>query len=136
MVRGLLIGLLAIVFLGLGACSSQVSDRDIKLISASEAHKRIDKGSVLVIDARPPARYAEGHIAGARAMRSGDIDPQNPDPALGGYKTIIVYGENPGETMAKSTAKKLMIAEYKDVRLMSGGYAEWRANGLPVEIND
>ncbi len=114
-----------------GGCSGNVSDRDLRTISASDAYKKLQGGSVLVVDARPPARFAEGHIVGARPLRSGDIDLLETDPSLSGYKMIIVYGENPGESMAKSTAKKLMIADYKDVRLMSGGYAEWRANGLP-----
>lgn len=128
-----LAGLAAVVALG---CSNKTDDRDVLnvSISMSDLSKVVsdrDK-DVLIIDARTAKAFGEGHIPGARNIRLDTIDAKERDPALDRYKTIIVYGETPGPTIERSTAKRLIQAKYDDVRWFEDGFKAWVASGLPV----
>ena len=87
---------------------------------------------VLIIDARPPSAFAAGHIPGARNIRLNNIDAKERDPALERYKAIIVYGETPGPTIERATAKRLIEARYDDVRWFEDGFQAWVRGGMPV----
>ncbi|MFX8278030.1 rhodanese-like domain-containing protein, partial [Acinetobacter baumannii] len=71
-------------------------------------------------------------IPGARNIRLDTIDAKERDPALDRYKTIIVYGQTPGPTIERSTAKRLIQAKYDDVRWFEDGFKAWEVSGLPV----
>ncbi|TVQ60077.1 MAG: rhodanese-like domain-containing protein [Phycisphaerales bacterium] len=129
-------GLAAIsLALTLGACSSTTSDRDVRRIPLNEVARPVERAqtNVLIIDARTPGEFGAGHIPGARNLRSPDIDERERDPDLERFRTIIVYGADPGSAPAMSMAKKLMRAGYRDVRLFQEGFRSWEAAGLPVE---
>jgi rhodanese-related sulfurtransferase len=123
------------------ACSGKVTDRDVTRISLPEVARPIQKGDAaksgtLIIDARSPEKFAEGHIPGARNIRPYQVDPKDErDPALDRYKTLIVYDENPRVASGMALAKRLMVARYDDVRLFQEGFEAWRAAGLPVETS-
>lgn len=120
------------------ACSPKISDRSIRPVSAAEVMTRTaDKPeNVLIMDTRPPETFNAGHIPGARNLRLTDISGERRDPRLEGYKTIIVYADNPGSASAIAMTKRLITLDYKDVRLMEEGYEGWRARGLPTESAD
>src|SRR5205814_3536940 len=49
--------------------AAYLGDRDgIDTIDRRELAKRIKRGEVVVLDVRPKAEYAAGHIAGARSL--------------------------------------------------------------------
>lgn len=117
-------------------CSNKTDDRDVLKVSISMAElskvvSERDK-DVLIIDARSARAYGEGHIPGARNIRLDTIDAKERDPALDRYKTIIVYGQTPGPTIERSTAKRLIQAKYDDVRWFEDGFKSWEVSGLPV----
>lgn len=133
--RTAIVAALGACVLGLGGCSSQVSDRNVRRIELREVSRpveREDRGT-LIIDARSPGEFGAGHIPGARNIRSPDIDTRERDPELERFRTIIVYGNDPGSAPAVSLVKKMMIAGYKDVRLFEQGFNAWRNAGLPIE---
>jgi rhodanese-related sulfurtransferase len=126
---------LAGVFAG---CGNRVDDRDIRLIQASEVKLLLDRsgaepGALLVIDPRPPARFDEGHLPGARQMALPPLEAGGNDPALTSYGALVVSGENPADPLGSAMAKRLMQLRYKGVRLFAGGLEEWRRLGYPVE---
>ncbi|MEX0876806.1 MAG: rhodanese-like domain-containing protein, partial [Phycisphaerales bacterium] len=98
-----------------------------------------DDDTALFIDARKPERYAEGHIPGARNLRTPDIDLRyGTDPALERYDNLIIYGENPGSATTHAMAKQMIEAGYngfikKRVKVFLGGWREWEITGLPIE---
>lgn len=117
-------------------CSNKTDDRDVlnNSISITELSRQVNKPDpgILLIDARTASQYSEGHIPGARNIRLDQIDAKERDPALEKYKTIIVYGQTPGPTIALSTAKRLIQAGYEDVRWFGDGFQSWVSAGLPV----
>lgn len=121
--------------LGLLACAPKVSDKSIRPISAAEVVTRTagESKGVLLMDTRPPEAFAEGHLPNARNLRLTDISGERRDPRLEGYRTIIVYAENPGSASAIAMTKRLISLEYRDVRLMEEGFQGWQSRGLPVE---
>lgn len=127
------------VSLALGGCSGKVTDRDITRISVQDAAKPFQRGEnaqktgTLLLDARPPDRFALGHLPGAQNIQPFEIDELEKDPALDRYKAIIVYAENRGDGRGMATAKRLVKARYDDIRLLEEGFEAWVAAGLPVE---
>lgn len=127
--------LIAACLCAFAACSSQISDRNVRRIELREVARPVEREQIgtLIVDARTPGEYGAGHIPGARNIRSPDIDSRELDPELTRFKTIIVYGNDPGSAPAMSMVKKMMIAGYKDVRLFEQGFNAWRGAGLPIE---
>lgn len=99
-----------------------------------------------VLDARPRARYDQGHVPGAVWV---DHDAwskafaADPDPkawadrdrigslGIGPDSRIVVYDDG----MAKESARVWWILRYfgvKDARLLNGGWTAWKAANLPV----
>jgi len=138
-----LIGLiLACVALG-GCAKSNISDRKIDYIDLTRAVELYDKqqkenDTALFIDTRKPERFAQGHIPGAKNMRTPDIDLRyGTDPAITRYKYLILYGENPGQASTHAMAKRMIEAGYngftkKRVKVYLGGWVEWELTGLPI----
>lgn len=143
-----LFGLLlaAVLVAGLTGCTGKdVSDRRIDVITLAEAldyHART-KGSdpdVLFVDARRSVLYGQGHIAGAENLRPNDVDLRaGVDPRLESKDALVVYGQDPSSAVARAMAKRLIEAGYntilkRRVKFYPGGFNEWEATGLPVEV--
>ncbi len=148
--RNPLSALPALLILGVISCcmagcmKSNISDKKIQYIDLPRAvelfeEQKKENDTALFIDARKPERFAEGHIPGARNLRTPDIDLRyGTDPALERYKNLIVYGENPGTATVNAMAKRLIEAGYngfvkKRVKVFPGGWEEWEITGLPIE---
>ena len=125
-------------------CKSNISDKKIQFIDLTRAvelyeQQQKEDDTALFIDARRPERFVEGHIPGARNMRTPDVDLRyGTDPALERYKHLIVYGENPGTASINPMAKRLIEVGYngfvkKRVKVFPGGWEEWEITGLPIE---
>jgi rhodanese-related sulfurtransferase len=141
----LIFGLIALP--NIGCARSNISDKKIQFVDLSRAvelyeQQQKEDDTALFIDARKPERFAEGHIPGARNMRTPDVDLRyGTDPALERYKNLIVYGENPGTATVNAMAKRLIEAGYngfvkKRVKVFPGGWQEWEITGLPVEADE
>ena len=137
-----LLGLMTAI---LGGCTkSNISDRKIDYIDLTRAVELFEKqqkdGDVAIfIDTRKPERFAEGHIPGARHMRTPDIDLRyGADKSLEKFKHLIIYGENPGQANVHAMAKRMIEAGYngfakRRVKVYLGGWSEWEITGLPIE---
>ncbi len=123
---------------------TKISDKDVlrDALEVSDVAKVVQKGEVtagsggpstLLLDVRTADAYAAGHLPGARNIRLPQIDPKEKDPDLDRYKTIIVYDQNRGSASGMAVAKRLLIADYDDVRLFEEGFDAWKRAGLPVE---
>jgi rhodanese-related sulfurtransferase len=79
----------------------------------------------MVIDARDKAQFDKGHIAGAvniewrRVLAERKQIPKD--------KPVLLYC-NTG-TLSAQAGFALRVAGYENVRILQGGYAEWKAKG-------
>ncbi|HZW06213.1 MAG TPA: rhodanese-like domain-containing protein [Phycisphaerales bacterium] len=132
------LALLATVLLT--ACSQSISDTDVDntALTLSQLRKITaadTKQGTLLIDARTPAEFSAGHIPGAANISVAQVSGVEgaTDPRLLRYKTLIVYGNDPGSITAKSLGKRLIATGYKDVRFFPEGFSGWQSAGLPIE---
>jgi rhodanese-related sulfurtransferase len=97
---------------------------------------------LLFIDSRKRDDFAEGHIPGALSVpldsvqRWGKKAPGSEWAGtldFPGAQTLIVYCEGGDCQTSISLAKIIHDNGHKDIRVFTGGWAEWRAAGLPEE---
>lgn len=131
---------LPIVAAALVGCEVKVSDKDIRYIETSDLRRLTENPGdrpnlLLIIDPRPPSRYAQGHIPGAKNIQLPSIDPEKGrDPAISRYTNIIVYGDNPASLPARGMTKRLLAAKYSGVRMYAWGLEEWVANDYAIVV--
>jgi rhodanese-related sulfurtransferase len=100
-------------------------------VNTLQATQLMNRDDALVLDLRPAAEFAGGHILGARnipladmARRAGELDKYKSKP-------VIVYcgaGNSSGAGVAL-----LRKGGFANVVNLSGGFAAWQQAGLPVE---
>lgn len=120
----------------LSGCHDTLSDRDIEAVPLSELRQLMNKPQQLgLIDPRSSREFSEGRLPGAMNLTLPEVDDQKDtlDPRLSAFKVLVVYGNDPGSAVARAMTKRLMRAGGKNVKLYSGGLAEWSGNGLKVE---
>lgn len=87
-------------------------------------------GEVIVIDVRPAAEYAAGHLPFARSMPLGELEKRLAD--LPADCSIVAYCRGPFCLMSDA-AVNLLRAKGFVARKISDGVSEWAACGLPLE---
>ncbi len=111
-------------------------------ITASVDHVRSKQGAhdVILIDARPAAEYALGHIPGAISLPPPDeLLPGNLPAALGaaglsGRSRYICYGQRTWSDPAAYILWMLETGGAQCVQLMEGGYEAWLAAGGHADV--
>ena len=100
-------------------------------VTTLQATQLMNRDDALVVDLRPAAEYAGGHILGARNIplaelerRAGELDKHKAKPV------ILHCGDGNRAGGGISLLRKLGFA---NVVNLSGGYAAWLQAGLPVE---
>jgi thiosulfate/3-mercaptopyruvate sulfurtransferase len=133
------------------------------LISVDELHALLSDESLVVVDCRfslkdpgeGAARYAEGHIPGARYAHlerdlSGSVVPGRtgrhplPDPArlaarfsewgIDATKRVIAYDDSVGAFAARLWWLLHWLG-HETASVLDGGIAAWTARGLPLSTN-
>jgi len=99
-------------------------------VGAEELAERLDNGSVVILDVRPSAEYAAGHIAGAQ---SAPIDALAAVvEGLPKSREVIAYCRGPYCVYADDAVRLLRQRGYR-ARRLDTGYPEWERAGLPTE---
>lgn len=100
-------------------------------IERDELARRIQAGTVVLIDVRPPEEFEQGHIAGAVSVPIDEIKTW----ARGApkRKTIVAYCRGPYCVYALQAVTELQNRGLRAIRA-EDGVSEWRAAGLPIEI--
>ena len=140
-VRRLIMMLSAMVSVALlASCDVKTSDKEIRILSVGEAKALWDRGqkgeraAPLFIDPRPAKYYNAAHIPGARHLELPGAPLDHPrEPALEERSMLIVYGDHPGDVVAKSMTKRLLALNYSVVRWFAGGMKDWASRGYPVD---
>ena len=103
-------------------------------ISRDELAQRLDDGNLIIIDVRPRAEYASGHIRGARSIPINQL----PDIVrnLPTDIEVVAYCRGPYCVFADD-AVRLLRRHRRNARRLQDGFPEWRtaryptATGLP-----
>ncbi|SRR5579871_6554298 len=104
-------------------------------LSVMGVKQRFDKKSCVILDARKPEEYQEGHIPGALNFYGNEpekfaplVMPQLPDKS----KEIIAYCHGGDCDLSLQVARALQEAGYTHVEIFTGGWPDWQKAGYPV----
>lgn len=113
----------------------QIPDLDRPIEVGIAAVKQLfDAKAAVVVDAREPDEYAEGHIPGALSMPYDEVtgDPARIESLETGGKPIIVYCGGGACELSLSLAYDMIYAGHKKVLVYMGGFSEWAEVGNAV----
>jgi rhodanese-related sulfurtransferase len=100
-------------------------------VNTLQATQLMNRDDALVVDLRPAAEFAGGHILGARNIPLADLERRAGELDKHKAKPLIVHcGDG---NRAGSGAALLRKRGFGNVLNLSGGYAAWQQAGLPVE---
>lgn len=105
----------------------------LEMIGRQELQERLERGDVLLLDVRPEAEYAAGHLPGAVSVPPDQLDavdellPDIPDD-----REIVAYCRGPYCVYADDAVRHLIARGRRAVRLREG-FPEWRRQGGPIE---
>lgn len=101
-------------------------------IDAAEVAGLCSRSDVVVADARPSTRYAEGHVAGAIHLPCDATGSVATDALthVEGKHTVVVYGETTTDALpvAASLRRRIHSTEVR-VAVLRGGFQGWLAGG-------
>lgn len=117
------------------AVTVAAKESGITIVSREQTKVFVDAGAHIVLDARPPADYAAGHIPGAFSVPSEQIDKYLPQvlPMLAPAQPILTYCSGHQCDESVKLTKHLLANGFTNVVLFQGGWAEWSAAKGPVE---
>ena len=99
-------------------------------VSRAELTARLEAGDVVVVDVRPTAEYAAGHIAGARSIPADRLARELRDLPVD--VEVVAYCRGPYCVFADE-AIRLLRRRGRAARRLEDGFPEWRRANLPVE---
>lgn len=108
-----------------------LGDRDeLETISRQELADRLERGDVVVVDVRPEAEYAAGHLPGAVSIPPDRLDELLDE--LPATDDVVAYCRGPFCAYADDAVRRLRARGRSAARL-EGGFPEWRLAGGAVE---
>jgi rhodanese-related sulfurtransferase/DNA-binding HxlR family transcriptional regulator len=111
--------------------AAYLGDRDrLEQIGRSELAERIAAGDVVVVDVRPAAEFAAGHIAGARSIPIDQLAANIRSLPAG--VEVVAYCRGPYCVFADD-AVRLLRRRGRRARRLDDGFPEWQRAHLPVE---
>ncbi|MBI4934404.1 MAG: metalloregulator ArsR/SmtB family transcription factor [Actinobacteria bacterium] len=99
-------------------------------LSRTELAARLAAGDVVVVDVRPSAEYAAGHIAGARSIPADRLAREL--HSLPADVEIVAYCRGPYCLLADD-AVRLLRRQGRTARRLEDGFPEWRHANLPIQ---
>jgi rhodanese-related sulfurtransferase len=117
---------------------SQADNPGVRLITLQEAEDLWAAAEAVFFDARGAGPYGEGHVPRARNLPATESGQKLPADfmELPQERTLVVYCEGGDCQSSLLLAKRLHDEGFKDIRVMTGGWEEWKKAGLPEEKGD
>lgn len=117
---------------------SQADYPGVLLITIQEAEDLWAAEEAVFFDARGAGPYGEGHVPRARNLPA--VESRQKFPAdvleLPRERALVVYCEGGDCQSSLALAKRLYDEGFRDIRVLTGGWAEWKEAGLPEERGD
>ena len=105
----------------------------VEILPPDHAVQLCGDQSVLVADARPPRRFAEGHVSGAVHLpcAAPQAEASTVMSRLAQKHTLIVYGDTTAEArpVAEDLRRRIGRSDLKVV-VIDGGFPAWSQAGL------
>jgi rhodanese-related sulfurtransferase len=111
--------------------AAYLGDRDeLEPVSRQELVRRLQEGdNLMVLDVRPAAEHAAGHLPGAVSIPVGELRRRLAE--LPGDREIVAYCRGPYCAFAHDAVALLREAGFQ-ARRLEDGLPEWQAAGLAV----
>ena len=106
--------------------------REIDEVDASRARQLLEEDAALAIDVREREEWDEGHLPGAVHVPRGHLESRIERASPAKDRPLVVYCAS-GNRSAFA-AKTLEELGYEHVVSLTGGFTDWKRNGLPFEI--
>jgi rhodanese-related sulfurtransferase len=106
---------------------------EVEEVTRDELIRRATSGDVMVLDVRPAAEYAAGHIPGALSIPINELGQRLTELPDG--TEIVAYCRGPYCVFAHD-AVRLLRAHGRTARRLADGMPEWRLAGLPTAVGD
>ena len=106
---------------------------DVEEVSRDELLRRAGTGDVIVLDVRPAAEFAAGHVPGAISIPIGELAQRLAELPAG--TEVVAYCRGPYCVFAHD-AVRLLRGRGHPARRLTGGLPEWRLAGLPVAAGE
>ena len=100
-------------------------------VSTLEATQLMNRQDALVLDVREPARYAEGHILGARNLPLADLAKRAGELEKFKNRPVIVACDS--GSASQRAVRELKARGFANAVSLSGGFRAWLQGGLPME---
>lgn len=98
-------------------------------ISRDELAQRLDDGNLIIIDVRPEAEYAAGHIRGARSVPIDQLPGIVRDLPV--EVEVVAYCRGPYCVFADDAVR--LLRRRRTARRLQDGFPEWRNAQHPTE---
>lgn len=110
----------------------------VLLITIQEAEDLWAAAETVFLDARGAGPYGEGHVPRARNLPAAASGQKLPAEVLElpRERTLVVYCEGGDCQSSLALAKRLHDEGFRDIRVLTGGWEEWKKAGLPEEKGD
>jgi rhodanese-related sulfurtransferase/predicted transcriptional regulator len=96
---------------------------EVEAIGREDLIERLGRGDIVLIDVRPEAEFAAGHIEGARSMPLDELERRLSEIPAG--REVVAYCRGPFCAFAHEAVRQLRAAGYS-ARRLEGGWPEWR----------
>jgi rhodanese-related sulfurtransferase/DNA-binding transcriptional ArsR family regulator len=106
---------------------------ELDAIDKDELLRRMEDGTVVVVDARPLIEYRQGHITGAISIPVAELTDCLKE--LPKDREIVAYCRGPYCVYADE-AVQLLRGQGRAAARLEDGYPEWATAGLPVTIGE
>jgi rhodanese-related sulfurtransferase/DNA-binding HxlR family transcriptional regulator len=104
---------------------------ELRSVTRRELAGLVADGAVIVIDVRPRAEYAAGHVPGARSVPPDEV--RRHLGTLPKDAEVVAYCRGPYCVYADEAVRELNRHGYR-ARRLEDGFPEWRRAGLPVAV--
>ncbi len=106
----------------------------VSYISIKKAKLLFSKKQVKIIDCREPGEFKKGHLPFAINVPRGVIEKMiNKVPNVSKNSKMVLYCKKSGRsTLSAYNLKRL---GYKNVKVMKGGFTEWKKALHPIEMD-
>ena len=111
------------------------ADETVPQITLQVARSKHAEGNTLFIDARPPNFFQQERIKGSinippsffdflYTLELGEVDKE---------KEIVLYGRTISRLYDEQVARKLILLEHNNTKILQGGLDTWKRQAYPVE---
>lgn len=102
-------------------------------IGREELKQAIDRGEVILVDARSPEKFRKSHLPSALNIPVGHAAELAPQLIPDKNAALVTYCVNFTWKLSEQLAREFYALGYKNVRIYEEGRQDWMNAGLPLD---